>query len=102
MNELMRWYGMVLQTFPRNHRYGLGSRIENSIYDLLHHLIRARYNSDKQSMLTEANLELEFLRFLVRLAAELKLISMQQHYAFISQINNLGKQLGGWIKSLQA
>jgi len=35
----------------------------------------------------------------VRLTFELKLITTTQHHAFIEQIDNIGKQLGGWLSS---
>ncbi|MBM4404357.1 MAG: diversity-generating retroelement protein Avd [Candidatus Cloacimonetes bacterium] len=98
--NLMKWYGLALQTFPRNYRYGLGLRIENALYDLHKLLIEAKFTSDKSLLLKKANIEVEFIRFLVREVYELKLIDSKRHHSFISQIESIGKQLGGWIKSL--
>lgn len=99
---LVKWYGNLLAKFPRNHRYGLGVRIENTLYDLLELLLEAKLSAQKKSLLNKISLKLEELRFLVRLTFDLKLISATQHHAFTEQIDNLGKQLGGWIKSTQS
>jgi hypothetical protein len=29
---MLKWYGNLLSKFPRNHRYALGLRIENTLY----------------------------------------------------------------------
>lgn len=99
--NLIKWYGINLQSFPRNHRYGLGLRIESSLHDILKALLQAKFQAEKAEKLKYANIELEFLRFMSREAFELKLIDSARHRAFLSQIDNIGRQLGGWLKSLE-
>jgi len=99
--NLLKWYGNLLSKFPRNHRYALGLRIENTLYDILELLIGQKAQPGSAQMLNQASVKLDVLRFLVRLTFDLKLISTTQHHAFIEQIDNIGKQLGGWLKSLE-
>lgn len=98
--NLIKWYMIGLQSFPRSHRYGVGLRIENSLHEMFKLLLEAKFKNEKLDKLKQANIELEYLRFLGRELYELKLIDSKKHHAFIAQINNIGKQLGGWIKSL--
>jgi hypothetical protein len=98
---LIKWYGNLLSKFPRNHHYALGLRIENTLYDILELLIEHNAIEGKAAKLEQASVKLDVLRFLVRLSFDLKLISITQHHAFIEQIDNIGKQLGGWLKSLK-
>ena len=98
---LLKWYGNLLSKFPRNHRYALGLRIENTLYDILELLIGQKAQPGSTQILNQASVKIDVLRFLVRLTFELKLISTTQHHAFIEQIDNIGKQLGGWLKSLR-
>ena len=42
--------------------------MERRLYDLLETLLQARYTKDRQSLLRQANLSLEVLRFQMRLA----------------------------------
>lgn len=98
--NLIKWYGNLLSKFPRNHRYALGLRIENTLYDILELLIGQKAQSGSTQLLSQASVKLDVLRFLVRLTFEFKLVSPAQHHAFIEQIDNIGKQLGGWLRSL--
>jgi len=100
--NLLKWFGVLLKEFPRNHRYGLGLKIEDTLYDIFHLLLEARYSKDKLSLLCKANLELEYSRFLIRLANDLHLFTNKQQYAYIMQMDSIGKQIGGWIKSIKS
>lgn len=91
---------MLLRDFPRNHRYGIGLRIENTIYDIMNLINLANSGIRKKERLIEANAMLQTLKYLVRLMWELKLMNEKQHHAFIEQMDSIGKQLGGWIKSM--
>jgi hypothetical protein len=70
--DLILWSCRHTGRFPRNHRFVLGERIEQTLNGLLETLIRARYNSARQPLLEEANLSLEILRFQMRLAKDLQ------------------------------
>ena len=86
--------------FPRNHRFVLGERIERKLYDLLETLLEAKYTRQRQSLLQKANLQLEILRFQVRLAKDLQCLKLNS-YAFASQaLDEIGKLVGGWLKSV--
>jgi hypothetical protein len=59
----------------------LGERLERTLYDLLKTLIQAKYSRDRISLLDEANLKLQILRFQVRLGNELQCLRAGS-YAF--------------------
>src|SRR5271157_5634940 len=69
--DLILWSCNHTSKFPRNHRFVLGERIERNLYGLLETLIAAKYAKNRQRLLEEANLNLEILRFQVRLAKDL-------------------------------
>ncbi|MCX6358883.1 MAG: four helix bundle protein [Armatimonadetes bacterium] len=69
---------------------------------MLELLVEASYTRDKAELLRRANLRLDRLRFLVRMAKDLKLISIKQ-YAFASEaIQAVGLEVGGWARSSRA
>jgi hypothetical protein len=93
---------LVLQPhgqFPRNHRFVLGERIERNLYDLLEILIRAKYNRQRQDLLVQANLVLEILRFQMRLAKDLQCLKVASYGFAAKAIDEIGKLVGGWLKS---
>jgi len=77
--DLMIWMVRHTEKFPRHHRYSLGVAIENRLQAILALLLRAKYTKDKLSALTEANLELEVLRFQVRMARDLNALPLSSH-----------------------
>ena len=88
-----------VEKFPRHHRYSLGTSIENRLQTILAYLLRAKYNREKIGSLTEANLELEILRFQLRLAKDLKVLAVKSHEHASKRIQAVGVQIGGWLKS---
>jgi hypothetical protein len=96
--DLIKWYIPVLDRLPRQHRFNLGDRLGTGLYDLLEGLLAARYSSDKAAQLQAINLRLEVLRYQTRLLHDFDLIDTKK-LEFISRaFNNIGTDLGGWIK----
>jgi len=97
--DLVLWSCNHTSKFPRNHRFVLGERIERTLYDLLETLIQAKYSRDRKPFLDDANLKLEVLRFQVRLAKDLQCLRANSYEFASKQINEIGKLVGGWLKS---
>ena len=70
--DLVLWSCPHVAKFPRSHRFTLGDRLERRLYDLLELLLRAKYGRDRGTLLRDANMELELLRFQFRLAKDLQ------------------------------
>jgi hypothetical protein len=68
-------------------------------------LLAARASSSREEMrlLLQADVELDKLRFYVRLAADpqLKLLTSRQYEHASRMIVEVGKLLGGWIKKVK-
>ena len=98
--ELLKWFLGRLAKFPRSHRYGLGQRIETTLYGVFEGLIRARYCSAEArvAQLNDLNLQLEILRMHSRLADELAMLPHSSYEFASREINEIGKMVGGWLK----
>ncbi|MDJ0532255.1 MAG: diversity-generating retroelement protein Avd [Xenococcaceae cyanobacterium MO_207.B15] len=100
--DLIKWYIPILNRLPKDHCFTLGERIINNLYDLLERLIQARYaKSDKLNRLQSLNTELDILRYQTRLLYDFQLISTQRYKYINQQLNDIGIELGGWIKQQQ-
>ena len=97
--DLILWSCNHTSRFPRQHRFVLGERLERTLYDLLETLIRAKYTRDRRSLLDDANLKLEILRFQIRLAKDLQCLQAKSYEFASKQIDEIGKLVGGWLKS---
>lgn len=87
-----------ISKFPKSNRYLLGERLENICLDTLELLLSAIYSSDKLVLLQKANVKLEQTRYYVRLCKDLKLISLDRYEVISKKINEIGIQLGAWVK----
>ncbi|MDE0016456.1 diversity-generating retroelement protein Avd [Candidatus Poribacteria bacterium] len=97
--DVILWLMGRVEKFPRSQKFTLGDRIVNISLDILDLLIEATYTRDRLALLRKANVQLEKLRYLIRICHDLKLLSAKQ-YAYVSnEINEAGKLLGGWIRS---
>ena len=65
--DLVKWYIPILNRLPRDHRFTLGERMVNGLYDLLEGLITARYSHHKLEQLEQLNHRLDLLRHQTRL-----------------------------------
>lgn len=100
--DFMLWLIQHTEKFPRHHRYSLGLAMENRLQTILALLLQAKYSKDKTSALASANLELEVLRFQIRLAKDLKALPVKSHGYAAEVMQSVGAQIGGWLKSRSA
>lgn len=96
--DLIKWYVPLLNRLPRDHKFMLGDRIISGLYDVLEALIIARYSRDKALRLEAVNGRLDVLRFQSRLLLDFALITPERYHHAAKLINEIGVELGGWIK----
>lgn len=96
--DLIQWYVPILNRLPRSHKFMLGDRMIARLYDLLENLIQARYAQEKLSILESLNTSLAILRHQTRLLLDFKLINTHRYEYASKLVNDIGGDLGGWIK----
>jgi hypothetical protein len=85
--------------YPKSERFRLALRIEDAIFALHEHLIRAAQVNHARQELLEADIELDKLRSYLRLSHESHLMNADQFGYSASQTTEIGKLLGAWIKT---
>lgn len=85
-------------------RHGLWARIENVTLEILEHLLAAgqRSRDGKKEPLERASIQLNLLRLLLRLAKDTKAIDLKKYAHAQQMIDEIGRMLGGWIKSARS
>ena len=97
--DFMLWMIRHIEKFPRHHRYSLGTSVEKRLQRILELFLRAKFSKQKRQMLSDVNIELEILRFQLRLAKDLGVLTVKS-YGFGSKcLLEIGSQTGGWLKS---
>lgn len=97
--DLVLWYSQRTERFPKSLRVTLGDRIDNKLLDMLELAVRARYTRDPRKYLLPLNTELDLLRYLTRLAKDRGAIEVKQYEYVARAIEEIGRQVGGWLKS---
>ena len=100
--ELYRLYYGYVELFPKKDKYHLGAACERYLLQTLELLLEASYLpvTQKRVRILSANTKFETLKVLIRLLKELKVLDQKKYLALQSLIQEIGKMLGGWIRSL--
>ncbi|MPN41938.1 hypothetical protein SDC9_189493 [bioreactor metagenome] len=96
-------YGNVcLRQFPKTERYVMAARIRGDMYDLLELIVAANKHYYKKTTLQEIDTKLEALRSLLRVAVreDMKYLPPDKWANWAEMLNEIGRMLGGWFKSL--
>lgn len=96
--DFILWMIPKIDKFPRNQKFLIGDRLETLLLDTLETLIEAAYTKKKAHLLRLANLQLEKMRYLVRLSKDLKLITNKDYEYCARAINDVGISVGAWLK----
>ena len=96
--DCIKWYVPIIERLPKIHKFTLGDRIINQLYDLLEGLIQAKYAKNKLTQLESLNTKLDILRYQTRMMLDFNKMSVERYEYAIKLINEIGTELGGWIK----
>jgi len=83
--------------------YSIGMSLENSALECMENLIMAKNAPKplKSGYLIRASAKLEVSRLKLRLFLELKLVSETKIFQIQEQTEEIGRMLGGWLKSVK-
>jgi hypothetical protein len=98
--DLLVYLLPVSEKFPRSQRVVLGRRLQEIGLGLLDLLLTARKcpAEERPALLRQADIELDRLRYTVRLCYEIDLLGAKQYRHASGLMAEVGKLLGSWIK----
>jgi hypothetical protein len=97
--DFVLWLLPKVEKFPRAFRFTVGERLAQSGLNLLLLLVEAAYSSNKDSALEAANREVNATRYLLRLAKDLRLLTLEAYGFAAEQLAEIGRMAGGWRKA---
>ncbi len=100
--RFLLWLMPTVEKFPRSYKFVLGDRIQVAAIGVLEGLVEATYTRNREHVLSQVNLGIETLRFLIRLSADLKCMERKRYEFAARSLNGMGRLVGGWIKSHRA
>ncbi len=87
---------------PKAERYTLWQKCENTALTLLETVIETGHQkgNDRLHSLYVISNKLDLLKVLIRLAKDTRTIENSQYLTIQTLIQEIGKMIGGWIKSV--
>ena len=102
MYRFVLWLVPTVEKFPRRQKYLLGDRLQAAALDVLERLVEATYTRDLRRHLDAANLGLEKLRYLFRLAKDLGHLDNRRYEHAARRLDETGRLVGGWRRAHEA
>lgn len=101
--EIYKQIDSINASLPKHRRYSLGASSENTTLAIYENLVMAKHapRSHKSAYLLKAQAHLEILRIKLRLYLELGIINETRILQQQAALQEVGRMLGGWLKSLK-
>ena len=93
--RFLLWLVPTVERFPRSQKFLLGDRIQGAALDILEDL--ATYTRRRGDRLAQANLGIEKLRFLFRLAHDLRCLDSRRYEHAARCLDETGRRIGAWV-----
>ncbi len=97
------WHNHLVNV-KRVDRYTIGTKVDDIFLSLLELIFRATFAYDKfekLSLVSQAIGKVDLLKFFLQISWEHKVIDHTIYGGIILQLDEVGRMLGGWKKSLQ-
>jgi len=98
--DLLRWLLPATVKFPRQQRFVLAEAVQRTALSFQETLIEAAHDPQPRPVLRRADVTLTKLRFYLRLCRDLELFSVKQYAHAARLVDEIGRLLGGWIKTV--
>ena len=99
VEDTLQYMYIALKHFPKSERFTLCADIKQSMYKIIRLIIQANKTKNKLPILYEIDTELDMLRMMIRLSMKLEFMPFKKYEVIINYLSEVGKMLGGWIKS---
>jgi hypothetical protein len=88
---------------PKHARYTLWQRCESCCLDAIQGLIAVSYlpASSRREKVLFVSSSVDMLRIFLRLASDTKIIDKKLYLSLQEQVDEIGRMLGGWLKTLK-
>lgn len=101
--DLYKEFYEYLKIFPKKDQYLIGKRCEEHLLIFMELILLAvgLDKARKLKALEDANSKFDVLKVLFRMAREFKLLDNKRYLSLEEKAQDIGKQLGGWMRSQQ-
>ena len=98
--DFLLWLLQHTEKYPKSERFRMARRLEDCAFLLHETLIEAAQTGDCPQKLNTADISLIKLKHYLRLSHDRKLMSLNQYEHAAKMLVEIGKLLGGWLRSI--
>jgi len=97
---------VIVHNMPKEYKYSLGQDIIDRTWRLIDLFMAAqsknsiKQKGDKAEIIRSIDLDFEGLKLCIRFLTELKLVSLGQATQLSSDVLEIGKMIGSWLKNV--
>lgn len=85
--------------FPKTKRYTLGQKLDNLTLEIFELLFSIPTANSKAATLQQISIKLDLLKILLRLSKDSLALRDKKYLELQTILQEIGKMLGGWIRS---
>jgi four helix bundle protein len=104
--DMAAYLYIALKSYPKSERFTLAADTARALWKIGTCITRANAvgnnnKSEKRKAVETADISLVELKVLVRMGMRLEFLPLKKYEILAGQITEVGKMIGGWIKSIQ-
>jgi four helix bundle protein len=95
------WLYPIINRIPQSHRLVIGRAMEERAISMVVAVVEAnkKCGGERIAFQKKASDDLDVVRILLRLAKDLRFVSVGQYSAGVDKINEIGRMLNAWMES---
>jgi four helix bundle protein len=104
--DMAAYLYIALKSYPKSERFTLAADTAKALWKIGTCITRANAignnnKPEKRRAVETADISLVELKILVRMGMKLEFLPLKKYEILAGQITEIGKMIGGWIKSIQ-
>ena len=91
----------VITHFPKEYKYTLGERIQNTAIEMVISIYRVntlKYKSQNLKILLN---QVQMMYLLLRISHDIKILSTEKYASLVQTVDDISRQSHGWLKSTE-
>ena len=99
--DLYKNFSEFRSLVAKQYKHTICERVEHCMLDVMENILRATHlqRIQKLPILEETSVRLNLLRVFIRLMKDTKAIDTRKYAILQADVDEIGRMLGGWIKS---
>ena len=96
---MLLWVFNKTNGFPKSKRFSLGQRLEVLFLDYISLINRYQYSKNKKRLIFDISLKFDEIKLLLKISYDAKLINKKSFAHTLKFTDEIGKIIGGLLKS---